>query len=200
MISHSNGQVDLSVDDTLSVLDLWELHGLLLGRISSTSVWHCGTNRTCCISTVFVTFRTVGGCLCATNGACAALSKELWSASAPRQEFRWSCRWAATDEPPNTVWDIGACFVRLHALPRLLLALLFSPAVCPLFSVLPFRCGSALSRCGCPFQSLSRPYIAPFWTSIMHRVVLDLDHCLFLLLVSGSSSLPARSLVLLRAA
>ena len=56
MISHSNGQVDHSVDDTLSVLDMRELHGLLLGRISSASVWRCGMNGTCGISTVFVIF------------------------------------------------------------------------------------------------------------------------------------------------
>ena len=37
MISHSNRQGNNSVDDTLSVLDLWELHGLLFGRMPSTS-------------------------------------------------------------------------------------------------------------------------------------------------------------------
>ena len=29
MISHSNGQVNHSIVDALSVLDLWEFHGLL---------------------------------------------------------------------------------------------------------------------------------------------------------------------------
>ena len=140
----------------------------------------------------------VGSYLCAANGSRAALSNELRSASAPGQEFRWSCRWAATDEPPSTVWDIGACFVCLrlhhqlvsstlpavgHALLRLPLALLFSPAVGPLFSVFLTRCGSALSPCGCSFQLPSQSCIALFWTSIT-----DLW-----LLFSGSSNLPARS-------
>ena len=53
MISRSNGQINHSVDDTLSVLDLWELHGLLLGRISS---FNDGVNCACGISRVFRIF------------------------------------------------------------------------------------------------------------------------------------------------
>ena len=49
--------------------------------------------------------------------------------------------------------------------------LLFSPAVGPLFSVLLTRCGSTL------FLSLFRSPFASFWTSIMHRVILDLSLC-----------------------
>ena len=74
LVSRNNGQINHSVEDTLCELDLWELHGLLLERISSSSVWHCSTNCACGISTVFVILGMVGSCLCAWTGILMVLS------------------------------------------------------------------------------------------------------------------------------